>query len=238
LNSSHLLELLVIDVLFISFYFFVIKKLKTLTVLKEKELLKSRNLFLRNIMHELKTPITKAKIVTNTYDNTKKKDVLLGVFNRFEYLLSEFSKIEELTSGYIKLDIKSYRATDLIDQSLDILLLDSNDVNIQSNFDLKINVDFELFSIALKNLIDNALKYNTNGKAEIIIDNNSIEIKNKGNKLSKDITEYYKAFNRDYEKSNDRLGLGLYISNNIIKLHGYKLEYKFKDNWHTFQIIF
>lgn len=239
-KSSFLLELLLINIFFIFLFIFVLKKIKMLTILKEKELIDSRNLFLRNIMHELKTPITKGKILTNSYDNTKNKDILVGVFYRLEYLLNEFSKIEELTSGCIELKTKSYRAIDLIDQSLDMLLIEEKKVNIKVNSNLKINVDFELFTIALRNLIDNALEYNTNnGEVEIIIDSNSIKLKNKGKKLSKDINEYYKAFNRDYEKSSsDGLGIGLYILNNIIKLHGYKLEYKFKDNYHTFQIIF
>ena len=205
---------------------------------KVRELTASRNLFLRNIMHELKTPITKGKIVTDTFDESKRKDILVRVFNRFEYLLNEFSKIEELTSGHIKLEEKTYRVVDLIDQALDIILLDLNDVNLHSNHNLKINVDFDLFSITLKNLIDNAIKYNINGRPDIIINENSIIIKNKGKKLTKEITNYYKPFNRDYEKSYDGLGLGLYISNNIINLHGYKLEYNFKDKYHTFEIIF
>jgi two-component system OmpR family sensor kinase len=237
-KSFYLLELLLIDVLFITLYIFVLKKLDILTILKEKELINSRNLFLKNIMHELKTPITKGKILTDNCDNIKNMDILKGVFYRLEYLLNEFSKIEELTSCQIKLEVKNYRAVDLIDQALDMLLIDSSAINIKINESLDINVDFDLFSIALKNLIDNAFKYNINGKAEIIVDNHSIQIKNKGKKLTKNINEYYTAFNRDYEKSTDGLGLGLYISNNIIKLHEYKLEYKFKDNYHLFQIIF
>ena len=239
-KASYLIELVLIDILLILFYIFLLKKLKVLTIQKEKELINSRNLFLRNIMHELKTPITKGKIVTNSFDDTKKRTVLSSVFNRLEFLLNEFSKIEELTSGFIKLEIKSYRAVDLIDESLDMLLLNSSNsnINLKINKDLKIDVDFKLFSSALKNLIDNAIKYNTNDKIEIIVDKNSIEIKNKGKKLKKDINTYYKAFNRDYEKSNDVLGLGLFISNSIINLHNYKLEYKFKDNYHLFQIVF
>lgn len=237
-KKSCFIELLIIDILLLSFYLFVLKKLKLLSILKDKELLQSRNLFLRNIMHEFKTPITKAKIVTNNYTDSKSKNTLLNVFNRLEYLLNEFAKIEELTSGQIKLEQKNYRVIDLLDQALDILLLDKTDVNVHTNTNLKINVDFYLFSIAFKNLIDNAMKYNINDKPEIIIDKEFIEIKNKGKKLSKEINQYYKPFNRDYEKNNDGLGLGLYISNNIINIHGYKLEYNYKDKNHIFKIIF
>ena len=201
-----------------------------------RELRESRNLFLRNIMHELKTPITKGKLITDMYDECERKHILIRVFQRLEYLLSEFSKIEELTSGKINLQKDNYPAYDLIEQAFDILLLDDNKIEIFDNYNLFLNVDFELFSIALKNLIDNAISYNTNGNPEIFIEKDFIKIVNKGEKLTKDIEDYYKPFNHEYEDASSGLGLGLYISNNIIKIHNFKLEYEYKDNHHNFVI--
>lgn len=201
-----------------------------------KQLRESRNLFLRNIMHELKTPITKGKLISDTLEENERKFILIRVFQRLEYLLSEFAKIEELTSGKIKLDKNRFRAADLIDQALDILLLDSKEIDIHYNFDLILNVDFDLFSISLKNLIDNAIKYNTNGNPEIFIEENCIKILNKGNSLKKNINEYYKPFNHEYETAEKGLGLGLYISNNIIKIHNFELRYKYKSEFHSFII--
>ena len=201
-----------------------------------KQLRDSRNLFLRNIMHELKTPITKGKLVSDMYEDCERKYILIRVFQRLEYLLSEFAKIEELTSGKISLEKDNYHAIDLIEQAFDILLLDNNKIDIDYEDDLFLNVDFELFSIALKNLIDNAISYNTNGNPQIFIGEDFIKIVNKGEKLKKDINEYYKPFNHEYEDSSAGLGLGLYISNNIIKIHNYKLEYEYIDNYHNFVI--
>ena len=201
-----------------------------------KQLRESRNLFLRNIMHELKTPITKGKLITDMYDDCKRKHILIRVFQRLEYLLSEFSKIEELTSGKINLQKDNYPAYDLIEQAFDILLLDNNKIDIFDNYNLFLNVDFELFSIALKNLIDNAISYNTNGNPEIFIEKDSIRIVNKGEKLTKDIEDYYKPFNHEYEDASSGLGLGLYISNNIIKIHNFKLEYEYLNGYHYFMI--
>ena len=201
-----------------------------------RELRESRNLFLRNIMHELKTPITKGKLITDMYDDCERKHILIRVFQRLEYLLSEFSKIEELTSGKINLQKDNYPAYDLIEQAFDILLLDDNKIEIFDNYNLFLNVDFELFSIALKNLIDNAISYNTNGNPEIFIEKDFIKIVNKGEKLTKDIEDYYKPFNHEYEDASSGLGLGLYISNNIIKIHNFKLEYEYIDNHHNFVI--
>ncbi len=201
-----------------------------------KELRDSRNLFLRNIMHELKTPITKGKLITDFYEDSERKYILIRVFQRLEYLLSEFAKIEELTSGKITLNKNEYHIIELVDQSFDILLLDEHSIEIEDKADLKINADFELFSIAIKNLIDNAIRYSLEEEPKIIIEENSIEIINKGEKLTKDIEEYYKPFNHDYETATSGLGLGLYISNNIIKIHNYKLEYKYIDGYHHFYI--
>nr|WP_228201913.1 ArsS family sensor histidine kinase [Arcobacter venerupis] len=201
-----------------------------------RQLRESRNLFLRNIMHELKTPITKGKLITDMYDDCERKHILIRVFQRLEYLLSEFAKIEELTSGKISLDKNKYHVIDLLEQAFDILLLDNNKIDIEDNYDLVLNVDFELFSIALKNLIDNAITYNTNGHPQIFIEKDYIKIVNKGEKLEKDIEEYYKPFNHEYEDSTSGLGLGLYISNNIIKIHNYKLEYQYINNYHNFVI--
>lgn len=150
-----------------------------------RQLRESRNLFLRNIMHELKTPITKGKLVSDLIPEDENKYILIRVFHRLEYLLSEFSHIEELTSGKIKLDKNSFRAIDILEQAFDILLLEDNTVDVFYNSDLIFDVDFELFSIALKNLIDNSLKYNTNGNPEIFIEADYIRIRNKGNKLKK-----------------------------------------------------
>lgn len=201
-----------------------------------KELRDSRNLFLRNIMHELKTPITKGKLITDMYEDCERKFILIRVFQRLEYLLGEFAKIEEFTSGKIQLDKKEYFAIESVEQALDILLLNIDEIDIENDFDLKLNVDFELFSIALKNLIDNAIKYNTNGNPKVYILENGIKIINKGDNLTKPIDEYYKPFNHEYETAQSGLGLGLYITNNIIKIHNYQLNYNYEEGHHIFFI--
>lgn len=205
-------------------------------IIKIRELTESRNLFLRNIMHELKTPITKGKLISDTLVESRRKEILQRSFYRLEYLLEEFSQIEELTSGKTTLNTGEYRGVDLVDQALDLLLLEKRHLTIISR-DVSFNVDFKLFTIALKNMIDNALKYNTNGNPEIFIEKNFISVRNKGDKLKKPILEYLKPFNREYESIDKGLGLGLYITNSIIKIHKFKLEYTYDKGYHSFRII-
>jgi two-component system OmpR family sensor kinase len=204
-----------------------IKQIKTLT--------NSRNLFLRNIMHELKTPITKGLLISNMMEDGKYKDSLKKVFFRLEYLLKEFTKIEEFTSKNITLKKSEFRIVDIIDQALDILILDSSQVQLDVEYNTKAVVDFELFSIAVKNLIDNAIKYGK-GKPNIVVTKDYLYIRNKGEKLSKPLKEFNKPFNRKYEGIKTGLGLGLYIVNNILNAHDLILEYDFKENENIFSI--
>ncbi|WP_228711946.1 ArsS family sensor histidine kinase [Halarcobacter ebronensis] len=204
---------------------------------KIRDLNNSRKLFMRNILHELKTPITKGKLISDTLEEGRKKSILQRAFLRLEFLLEEFVKLEEITSGKIDLNKKEYRIVDLLDQSLDILLIDKSQVEIYSNL-TKIEVDYDLFAISLKNLIDNAMKYKTEGKPEIVINSDNLIIKNHGKPLKKNFDEYIKPFNREYESIDKGLGLGLYITNNIIKHHGFNLYYYYSDDYHIFKIQF
>lgn len=204
---------------------------------KIRDLGDSRKVFLRNILHELKTPITKAKLVSDTLEKGKKKEVLQRAFLRLEFLLEELVKLEELSSGKMNLIKKEYGVIDLLDQALDMLLLDKSKVDIHTN-DLIINVDFELFSIALKHLIDNAIKYNINGNPEILIKEDCLIIKNQGEALKKPFEEYLKPFNREYESIDKGLGLGLYSANSVIEAHDFKLFYNYSKKYHIFKIQF
>jgi len=200
-----------------------------------RTLTQSRNLFLRNIMHELKTPITKGLLIANMMKEDNSKKSLEKLFFRLEYLINEFAKIEKFTSNNISINPKEYRVIDIIDEALDILLLDSWDINLEVNCNKKLNVDFEMFSLVIKNLIDNAIKY-SDTKPKVAIYENHIDISSIGNKLEKPIDSYNKPFNRKYETSQKGLGLGLYIVKNILDIHNLNLEYKYENKTNIFRI--
>lgn len=194
----------------------------------------SRKLFLRNIMHELKTPISKGKLITDLMQDPKNQERLKRIFSRFEYLLGEFTKIERVTSNAMGLNRKKYRVVDIIDNAFDLLLLDdTNDIDVEVNSNLEIEVDYELMSIALKNLIDNAMKYGK-GKSKIIINENSIVIESSGDELEN--LSFDKVFNRKFEGSEKGLGLGLYITQNIVSKHGYTFSYEYHEGKNRFII--
>ena len=203
------------------------------SALKLKSLKEARNIFIRNIMHELKTPITKGKFLTQLEQNEENNEKLKSVFNRLESLINEFASIEELISSSNKIEKKFYFLDDIVDNAKDILMIE--DERIISKYEnKKIEVNFKLFSIAIKNLIDNAIKYSPNKEVMIKSEDENIIFENIGKELESPLEKYFEPFFTHEDKAKDSFGLGLYIIYNILKANNYKLEYEYEDGINRF----
>ena len=256
--------------LMVLLYFWVIRSLKPLSILKDKiktfsegnleiecksnkqdeiaevanefnhavtmirELLQSRQLFMRAIMHELKTPIAKGRLVSEMLDDERNKSRMHSIFERLNLLIDEFAKIEKITSKNFKLDTKPYKMSDLIEASIDLLMLENTkeQIELQITEDYETEVDFELFTLVIKNLLDNAIKYAFDKKVLVQINNHKIAIVNKGEKLNEPLENYFKPFHT----SKKGLGLGLYIVKSILDIHKKELIYEYEDEKNIFII--
>lgn len=196
----------------------------------------ARSLFLRNVLHELKTPIMKGSLTCESLEQSHEQEMLGRIFIRMNYLLDEFSKIERLGSGSWTLNRMEYRFVDILDHVYDLLLCDRDTFIIKGKeSELIVLVDFELFAIAIKNLLDNAMRYGK-GERSIVISTDSIEIFSLGDEIPKTKRDFSKPFNRAYEGSSGGLGLGLYLTNSIVQKHGFTLKYFYKDGFNFFKI--
>ena len=200
-----------------------------------RELLQSRQLFLRATMHELKTPIAKGRLMSEMLPDEKSKDRLHSIFERLNLLIDEFAKIEKITSKNFKLNIKPYKMSDLVEASIDLLMVEHPERLITVNIikDYIVKVDFELFTLVIKNLLDNAIKYSTDKHVIVNIDDGKLEIINKGEPLKGSLEEYYKPFHA----SKSGLGLGLYIVKSILDIHNMALQYRHQNGKNIFTIL-
>ena len=82
-----------------------------------KNLNASRKLFLRNIMHELKTPITKGRLAAEMIEKSKNQERLVSVFIKLENLINEFAAVEQVTSNIALNNTKICRIDDIIDEA-------------------------------------------------------------------------------------------------------------------------
>ena len=198
--------------------------------------IKTREELLRDIGHELRTPIAKGKFAIEKIDDFSQKELLKKIFIDLETLTNELIELEKL--NLTKLNLSTFSAETLIIESLGKLYLeDESKIEININEDFKISGDLYYLSTALKNLIDNALKYATSYPIIIETNKNEISISNKGTKLSKELEYYLKPFTQELSQ-RDGFGLGLSIVKKIMDKHGFQVDYSYKNEFNSFIINF
>ena len=213
------------------------------TMQKIDAIKQARALFLRNILHEFRNPIMKGRImadmIAEILQDDKAGDRLKQIFIRLEMILGEVVKVEKLVSNEWELKTNKHRVIDIVDHSVDMLLLkETSRIDVLAGDEISaVEVDFELYATGVKNLIDNALKYSSD-KVVVSIDESALCISSVGDELEPERLEFDRVFNRRVETSNSGLGLGLYIANQIFKKHGHTLKYKHENGKNIFMICF
>lgn len=201
-------------------------------------LMSSRQLFMRTIMHELKTPIAKGRLVTEMLEDRSFQGKYERVFERLELLIEEFSKIEQMLSSSYELRQSDYNIYDILDQAIELMILDDFEevIEIEEQGSFVLYTDFNLLALALKNLLDNALKYQSGTKVKVLIGEDAIAIINKGEPLSQQIEHFFQPFHQETNPLNGGLGLGLYIVKSIVERLTLSLTYEYRENHHHFRI--
>jgi len=198
-----------------------------------KALNDSRHLFLRNIMHELKTPITKGLIAAQMIEKSKNQERLISVFHKLENLINELAAIEQITSKIGLTNKTPCLMRDLIDEAIDIAMVEKEHVGISELDEVRVMVDFKLFSVAIKNMIDNGIKYSTDKHVNIVVSKDHMKFITQGEKLKNDLDFYIQPFIKG-EDAQKSFGLGLYIVSNILEAHGLKFGYEYKNGMNVF----
>lgn len=203
-------------------------------VAKIRALNESRMLFLRSIMHELNTPITKGRLISAMLDEGIAKDRLVSVFKRFEVLIKEFAKLEQMNAKAYKMQKREFLLEEVIAEAKAMLLIDNDEqVVLQTHGDL-MKADFDLFALVLKNLFDNAIKYGLDKKVYVRSVRQDLWISNRGNPLRAEFAEYFKPYFK--EDNSQGFGLGLYIIKNVLESQKFAIDYVYQDGFNCFII--
>lgn len=203
-----------------------------------ERLIMARTQFLSDISHELRTPISKSKIALEMIEDSKYKQILKKSIIQVDQLTNEILELEKLNSQYFNLDFKEYTIETIFAEVFTKMLIEDDEIELTIHDKIVCKVDLNYFAIAIKNLIDNALKYKTSGHVTIEVTKEYIEITNLGTKLSKDLEYYTRTFTQeDSSRSNCGYGLGLNIVKRILDHHGFDLLYSYEKNCNKFKIV-
>ncbi len=202
-------------------------------LLRQSALKKSRELFLRNIMHELKTPITKGKLIVELQEPSTNTTLLGKLFSRMEHLIHQMAQIEKMHA--FALNPQKVKLKTLLNLAMDNLLLEDQNILLCGDEET-VMADPVLFTSALQNLIDNAYRHASTFPIVITCSSEKICIQNSGEPLKRPVEEALQAFVT--ERGDGGLGLGLYIAQSVCELHNFHLNYSYENGNHTFCIEF
>ena len=210
--------------------------------------------FFDNASHELKSPITSiigySQLVSSGIVNDNKEIIeynkkIYKEASRMNSILYDMLNIAELEQGY------PVKKEDVNLKKLVLEILDAYKTKIEAKNihldlqidDVKINSDIRLIDEMLRNLIDNAIKYNKeNGKITINLTGKLFLISDTGIGIKKEnqsrIFERFFMEDKARSKENGGTGLGLAIVKHIIETLGYKIEVISKVNVGTKFIIY
>ncbi len=204
--------------------------------------------FIGNTSHELQTPLA---IATNKLEllleqgnfNSMDAENITEVYQVIQRLVRLNKSLLLLTKIENKqfLDNKTISINEIVKQCLhdleDIIAFKNINIIVENKFDLKVNMDTSLASIMISNLIKNATFHNIeNGKMEIIISDNFLEINNTGDIEKLDEKLIFTRFYKSNSKSSS--GLGLTITKAIASLYAISLSYNYKQTLHRFKVDF
>lgn len=201
----------------------------------------SRQEFVSNVSHELKTPLTSMKVLADSLNGSE--DVPLDMYKEFmsdigdeiereTKIINDLLSLVRMDKSGAELNVAAVNINELIDHILKRLkpIAEKADVEVvfESFRPVIAEVDEVKFTLVITNLVENAIKYNNEGGWVHITLNSDhqycyIKVQDNGLGIPEDSVEH--IFERFYraDKSHSReiggTGLGLAITKSAVAMH-------------------
>ena len=196
----------------------------------------ARRLFLRNLLHELNTPVTKGKLLAELSQEPRTRRMLGTIFQRLSTLLGELVEVERIAAGsepFAEREELSVR--ELAREACRRLYCEEEGIDMEIPEELTLFADREAMVIVIKNLLDNARKYGRDPR--IAIEGDRLAVRSRGAPLTRPLEHYTEPFRQEYaEPKEEGFGLGLYIVREILERHGMELGYRHENGENLFTV--
>ena len=205
--------------------------------------------FINIASHEIKTPlqaILSASQLLQMYPERQKKFASAIQRNaiRLQRLSNDILDVAKIESRSLKLNKELFDLNEVISNIVEdyktIIVNDNHSVKLYfkpSNYALFVEADKERIAGVISNLLSNAIKFTKKGEIFVSIQKENgnninpyalVTVKDTGEGIYSEILP--KIFSKFITKSYEGLGLGMYISKNIVEAHGGKIWTENKNN--------
>lgn len=226
----------------------------TISLVKEVELSKVKDKFISTASHQLRTPISVIRWLSESLSSMEEKTQIKQVEQivsdlyqnsaQLALIMGDMLTVSELGLNYQPKDFKTVDFNNLIDGELAKYVKEIGNKNLKINYEKKltptnVNVNELAIKKVLDNLIDNAITYSNNGgliTLELKETDNSVSfyISDEGIGIPEDekqmvFEEFFRAKNA-VEKKNVGTGLGLFIVKTVITGHNGQVGFSSLQN--------
>jgi len=210
-----------------------------------EELMRKKDEFMSIASHELKTPITSVKASLQIVERLVKKHKELepvsplvekagNQVNKLTGIINDLLDVTRIQAGKLQLNITEFSLPGLISESVEqCQILDKrHKVTVKGDPQITVSADRNRVEQVLSNLINNAIKYSPESEELMITydrqgDNSAkVSVTDYGIGISEEQVDniFDRFFRVEHTSQNySGLGLGLYISSEIIKQHKGKI---------------
>lgn len=177
-------------------------------------------------------------------DNKKYMNIIKRNSYKILKLINNLIDTSRLENNYYKLEKKNIDIVSMIEGTVECIEKYSLEKDIQLIFDTNkeeciVSVDPEAIDRILMNLLSNAIKFSPSNSEIFVylnIDSKNINISVKDNGIGISLEDQEKIFNRFYQCSNKTenefigSGIGLDLTNYLVKAHNGTIDIKSKEN--------
>lgn len=194
--------------------------------------------FISIVSHELRTPLTTIKAINQLLEKAVQHDQTYYTFikksgyhiQRLEQLIVDLFDVTKIQAGVIQLNKSTFDINNLLKDSISGLQIihPTHHIQFTPGAPVMINADYFRIEQVIINLVNNAIKYSptadlvelnlsiSHGEVKVEVTDFGIGIEEKH--LDKVFERFYRV--GDVSHHFQGLGLGLYISSEIINKHG------------------
>lgn len=214
---------------------------------KVQDSYKSISSLVADIAHQSKTPLSSILMYTELSENG---DIIRTQTEKLTFLMDSLTKLAKCEGGLIaeNLSPKENSVKELLRQVIEANYTSADAKNIELRCevpdDLTAVFDLRWTTEAVGNILDNAVKYSPQGSTVTISARTydmfvSIDIADEGSGIpEEELCNIWKRFYRGKNAENHKgVGIGLYLTANILNTEGGRVSAKSDENGSTFTVF-